>query len=197
MSACSYQPPPRRHQSLSTGCRLSRVVSVSSVLRKDSTQKPLRRSVCSVLKLRRHGSHGEPRLGRGLTALWFLVSQLALAALQHYHVSETVRDQSGTAISGAEIAPKSGTFTAQRVTDSEGRFEFADVPAEPGTIAVKAEGFGPVEQKWSAPGGEVKPLDIVLQPAPQFQRVSVTATRTEVRLGETPASVLVLSSIDL
>ncbi|MGD0694135.1 MAG: TonB-dependent receptor [Terriglobia bacterium] len=128
---------------------------------------------------------------------FFVAMQLVAAAPQHYRISGTVRDQSGTAISGAEITLKSGTFAAQRVTDSEGRFEFADVPAEPGTIAVRAEGFGPVEQKWLAPGGEVKPLDIVLQPAPQFQRVSVTATRTQVRLGDTPASVLVLSSTDL
>ena len=39
--------------------------SVSSVSRKDSTRRSLRRSVCSVLKLERHGGHGESCFGCG------------------------------------------------------------------------------------------------------------------------------------
>jgi hypothetical protein len=39
--------------------------SVSSVTRKNSTQRPLRSSVVSVLRLRRVGEHGEARFGCG------------------------------------------------------------------------------------------------------------------------------------
>jgi len=130
-------------------------------------------------------------------ALCFTASSLAPAAQQTYRIIGTVRDQSGAAVSSAEVTLTSGAFNAKDLSDSEGRFEFSNVPRESGTIAVKAEGFGAIVTKWSVQAGEVQPIEIVLQPASQFKRVSVTATRTEVRLSDTPASVLVLSAGEL
>jgi hypothetical protein len=52
-------------------CRAAKIfpavrgVSVSSMLRRASTRRSLRGSVCSVLKLERHGGRREPRLGWG------------------------------------------------------------------------------------------------------------------------------------
>ncbi len=50
----------------SSGAEISpsvRIVSATSVLRTDSTQRSLRCSVCSVLWIERHGGHRESRFG--------------------------------------------------------------------------------------------------------------------------------------
>jgi outer membrane receptor protein involved in Fe transport len=116
---------------------------------------------------------------------------------QQHRMSGIVRDQSGATVSGAEVTLRSGTFSATQVTSNEGRFEFADVPAGSGTVVVKAKGFADFEQKWTATGDQTVQLEIVLLPATLSERITVTATRTEVRLGDTPASVDVLSTEDL
>lgn len=130
-------------------------------------------------------------------SLTLAAPRVAAAASQDHRVSGTVRDQSGAAVAGAQVTLTSGSLTAKQITDSEGRFEFAEVPAESGTLVVNAEGFAHLEQKWLAQGSGVAPLDIVLSPASFSERVTVTATRTEVHLSDTPASVVVLSTEEL
>ena len=89
------------------------------------------------------------------------------------------------------------TYNSSRVTDSAGVFVFEELPATEGTIRVQARGFAPVSLNWSVPPGGSVHLEVSLSPAPVTERVTVTATRTQTRLSDTPGSARLLSSDDL
>ncbi|HEV2351696.1 MAG TPA: TonB-dependent receptor [Terriglobia bacterium] len=119
------------------------------------------------------------------------------AGPRDYRVTGTVRDPSGAAVTGAKVTLHIGTYTATRATDSQGRFEFENSPAPSGLVIVEAVGFSRVEKSWSAQDGAAANLEIVVSPANLSQQITVTATRTPVRLGDTPQSVVVLTHEDL
>lgn len=131
----------------------------------------------------------------------FAVSMLApihLAARpQGYGVAGAVRDPSGAAISGAKVTLSSGTFTATQATGDDGRFEFANLATASGKLIVQAPGFSRMEKSWTARPGAEEEIEIVLSPASLSQRLTVTATRTPVQLGDTPQSVVVLTHKEL
>jgi outer membrane receptor protein involved in Fe transport len=134
------------------------------------------------------------------TVAWFIAfSMLApihlTARPQDYRLVGTVRDQSGAAVAGAKVTLRAGTFTATQGTDDQGHFEFANSPG--GTVTVEAQGFSRVEKSWSGASGTGANLEIVLAPAALSEQVNVTATRTPVRLGDTPQSVVVLTHDEL
>jgi outer membrane receptor protein involved in Fe transport len=82
-------------------------------------------------------------------------------------------------------------------TDAEGRFSFSTEMPYGFTLTVGAAGFGRFERSWKEGewnGGELR---VVLAPPALSERVTVTASRAETRLGETAASVVVLSSDEL
>ena len=108
-------------------------------------------------------------------------------------ISGVVTDSSGAAISGAKVVLSSGGFHAIQVTDSRGRFRFAQVPVSQGTAQASAEGFLTRDVRWKA-GGE---LEITLAPAGPAEEVTVTANRAGTRVVDTPTSVVVLSPQDL
>lgn len=112
-------------------------------------------------------------------------------------VEGVVRDQAGAAIRGCEVVLHSGARTAARTADDAGAFAFEDVPARTGSLVVRAAGFATFAREWSLPDDGVAHLEIVLAPESLYERVNVTATRSEVRGGDTPASVAVLSEEDL
>src|SRR5690348_7110620 len=148
----------------------------------------------------RHFQNWPRRLAGPLA--WFIAfSMLAPANLvarpQVYRVSGTVRDQSGAAVAAAKVTLRTGTFSATQTTDEQGRFEFANSPAESGTVSVEARGFSRAEKSWSTASAEGANLEIVVAPAPLSEQVNVTATRTPVRLGDTPQSVVVLGHDEL
>ena len=116
---------------------------------------------------------------------------------QSSQVKGTVRDSSGGAVQGGQVTLHTGPSTETHLTDCEGRFEFVDVHALSGTIAVGAKGFAPHEQKWNATPGGTANLEIVLSPARVSEQLTVTATRAEVPLGDTPASVVLLTHKEL
>jgi outer membrane cobalamin receptor len=62
------------------------------------------------------------------------------------------------------------------------------------TLIIRAGGFAESQQQITPGAGE---LEIVLKPATLLEEVTVTATRTEQRLGDIPASVSVLSREDI
>ena len=84
-------------------------------------------------------------------------------------------------------------------TDSEGRFEFRDpFSAYHGlTLWVTAEGFARFERVWKEGEWDGGELRVVLSPPGFAERVTVTAARTETRLAETAASVVVLGEEEL
>jgi len=119
------------------------------------------------------------------------------ARAQTVRVEGTVRDARGVAVSGAEVKLRCPSFESSKTADSAGAFFFEGVPGTSGTILAQARGFEPLETQWSAAAGGTARLQITLSLETMRERVSVTATRTETRLDDTPASSLVLNAEDV
>ena len=113
-------------------------------------------------------------------------------------VRGVVVDQHGAPVPGAMVIlfAKSVDVTGAR-TDAAGRFDFG--PARPGgfTLTVTAEGFGRFEGGWKEGEWDGTELRVVLAPPTLAERVTVTAARTETRLAETAASVVVLEEEEI
>ncbi len=114
-----------------------------------------------------------------------LLALLLAFGLAQADVSGVVRDVTGAVVSGATVTLRTSTgVEEQTVTGPDGRFTFDEVNSAE-TIVVRAGGFGIVEQ----PLTREREIEIVLRPAGPLETVTVTATRTEQLLGNTPASV--------
>ena len=112
-------------------------------------------------------------------------------------ITGIVTDQNARAIAGADVFLYSlPVLIAQTRTDNEGRFTLNTRGSTQGTIFITHNGFSAYELEWnsSANGG---PFTIVLKPAMLSEEVVVSATRIESRVGETAASVAVVSREDL
>lgn len=116
------------------------------------------------------------------------------AAQQVSSLTGLVVDQEGAPVVGAQVSLKTEKNILQSVTGADGSFSFADVRGARGTLLISASGFKKTEQAWN---GQTTTMRVVLQPAGLAEQVTVSASRTETRLSETAASVLVLSSVDL
>src|SRR5215213_6655325 len=113
-------------------------------------------------------------------------------------IEGVVQDQTGAAVVRAEVTLKNGAAViGQSVTDSGGRFRFEVSTPAATILSVRAEGFAAFESRLDAAPTNLLGLEIVLAPAPLSEEVTVTATRTETRLGDTPASIVALSSTEL
>lgn len=118
------------------------------------------------------------------------------ARAQQVVISGVVEDESGAAISGAQITLKTAGSAQTHTTNEEGKFSFA-VPADSsGSLRVTAPGFAAVEQNWST-GTEPVALTFILRGATELQRVVVTAARSEIKLSEVPGSSVALSPEDI
>src|SRR6185436_1958143 len=101
----------------------------------------------------------------------------------------TVKDPDGLAVSGAVVEARSveGRVARSR-TDAEGRFTVA--LGEPAAeLVVRGQGFA--EARVAQP--QEGPLAIVLQPAALTETVTVTATSSEQRSGDLPASIALVN----
>jgi len=117
---------------------------------------------------------------------------LALAASS---ISGVVHDATGGAVSGAAVIVRVESGSEQRVTTGpDGRFSVDVAEARDVTVIVRAGGFAEKSERVTDVD---RPLQIVLAPAQLLEQVTVTASRTEQRLGDTPASVNVLHSEDI
>jgi outer membrane receptor protein involved in Fe transport len=111
-----------------------------------------------------------------------------------------VVDQNGAPVPGAlvTLAFHNNFIFGSVRTDAEGRFLFRDLSSSSGlTLSVTAEGFGDFKRSWWTGEWEGRELRVVLAPASFAERVTVTAARTETRLAETAASVVVLGHEEL
>lgn len=122
-----------------------------------------------------------------------LLFAVVAAAQGAIGVSGTVRDANGEAVSGARVMLDDGSGDRVATTDASGRFSFESVQADEVRVHVEALGFAPYEALCSI-GAD---LDVTLGPARVNEEVTVTAERTAMRVGETAASVVVLSRGDL
>ena len=107
-----------------------------------------------------------------------------------------VVDAKGAAISGAAVSlvnPKSADVGT--VTNAEGNFSLSGRITPLSRLTVAARGFAPFARKVANDG--VRDFTIVLQPSQVTADVTVSVTRTETRLNETPASIVVLSRSEL
>jgi len=112
---------------------------------------------------------------------------LALAASS---ISGVVHDSTGGVVSGARVIVRAASGPEQRVmTGPDGRFAVETSATGEVTVIVRAGGFAEKTERVSEGS---RALDIVLSPATLLEEVTVTATRTEQRLGDIAASVNVL-----
>jgi outer membrane receptor protein involved in Fe transport len=132
--------------------------------------------------------------GVALLSLVLLLSCGALA--EQIAISGSVRDRSGAAIADAEVVLSSGQFTASTHTNSGGNFSFDSVPRSSGTIRVNARGFSPQQENWSTNSDPLQ-LTFTLQPLGSSEQIVVSATRSEMKLGEVPGSAVLLTSQDV
>jgi outer membrane receptor protein involved in Fe transport len=118
-----------------------------------------------------------------------LVSSLAAGT-----ISGTIHDSTGGVVPGASITVRESGNEQRTVSGADGRFT-VDTPANGEVVLiVRAQGFAEKEQR--SPVGS-QDVDIVLAPASLLENVTVTASRTEQRLGDVPASVSVLRADDI
>jgi outer membrane receptor protein involved in Fe transport len=111
-------------------------------------------------------------------------------------VDGVVRDSTGAALESVTVELRCGPFLASTKTDESGRFVFHAVPSGKGSVAIATGGFVPVNEAWNSDGDAVH-LEITLRPAPVKEQVVVSATRTEIRLADTPGSTILLSAQDM
>ena len=115
-------------------------------------------------------------------------------------VSGIVRDPSGAGVPGASVVVRSanGGAEVRAVTSADGRFAVT-VTQGAVDVVVEARGFGRALEH-IVPHDHLEEglrVDITLQPATLLEEVTVTASRTDQRLGDVPASVNVLSSEEI
>lgn len=116
---------------------------------------------------------------------------------QTARIEGTVHDSSGAVIAGASVVLHFGSSQFEVKSSKNGSFSFAQVQATSGTVEISAQGFRPATQRWDLGTKPILTLDIILQPALTSEQVTVSATRTEIRLSETPGSTILLSQEDV
>ena len=139
-----------------------------------------------------------PARHAGLPAFYrllFILLQASLAFAQTASIRGSVRDPNGAVISGAEVTLLAGSSSATTMTDSAGNFKFSPVPMMSGEFIVHAAGFSEAHRAWST--NESAPIIIVLSPASNNERITVTATRIASRTEDVAANAVALSSPDL
>jgi outer membrane receptor protein involved in Fe transport len=113
-------------------------------------------------------------------------------------VRGVVVDENGSPVEGAWVVMLAPSVDVSFLkTDAEGYFDFGVAQQNWFSLTVQAEGFGKFVRHWEKGEWKGEAVRIVLAPPALSERVTVTASRAETRLGETPASVVVLSPDEL
>jgi outer membrane receptor protein involved in Fe transport len=124
--------------------------------------------------------------------MFTLLLTLAVLAPPQSVLTGSVRDTTGATVVGAIVVVEG---TPQRtVTGADGRF--AVTPGSTGSVVlvVRAAGFAEWRRTLATTAAA---LDIVLAPAGVLETVTVTPVRSEMRLGDVPASMSVLTRRDI
>lgn len=123
---------------------------------------------------------------RLLCILVIAFGALATSSFAQNSVTGVVRDTSGAPVSGATVVARIAGFERIASTDNDGRFEVR-VPAVPVLIEITAAGFRSFKQLRAG----TDKLDVTLAIAPRSEQTTVTATRTEAPLRDTPSTAVV------
>src|SRR5205823_13701211 len=105
-------------------------------------------------------------------------------------VAGVVHDSTGAAVAAASVVvrPVHAGVEVRASTSADGRFAVT-VPHDVVDVIVDARGFGRAVQRITPQDG-VEPrfqVEMTLQPATVLEEVTVTASRTDQRLGDVPA----------
>lgn len=126
-----------------------------------------------------------------LAATFVLSLLIGAVRAQETVVSGSVRDVDGRAITGAKVRlAADGLPELVKISDENGSFRFENVPAGYDTILVTAAGFAAFESILRD-----RPIDISLTPAKLTAEVTVSGSNT--KLGDTPASVVIVKGEEL
>jgi outer membrane receptor protein involved in Fe transport len=133
---------------------------------------------------------------RGLLCFIFFVCP-CISAAQTRTIKGTVSDASGEMIAGADIVLTQHGTRKSTQTDKAGQFSFSAVDENTATLTINARGFLP-QLKTIDPVREPSDrLEVVLRPSVASELVIVSASRTPIRLPETPGSSVLISQITL
>ncbi len=137
------------------------------------------------------------------TVCLLLLSNEAIAQLPSQQKSDrqvvegVVVDQAGAAVAAATVTLSSDSFRTTSHTDNQGHFHLGSIFQEALVLEITAEGFATVRQRVNPTTDVSTQLRVVLSPANVTGEVTVTATRTNTRLEETAASIVVLGQKEL
>jgi iron complex outermembrane receptor protein len=111
-------------------------------------------------------------------------------------VEGLVTTADGRAVAGARVGLV-GMAEPSSTSDVDGRFRLPNLPAGNYRLRVELEGFGRRERPVEVRSGATTRLRLALPFLPFSETVTVTATRSERRLGDSPADLTVLTREDL
>jgi outer membrane receptor protein involved in Fe transport len=121
----------------------------------------------------------------------------AAAAQTSPAITGVVRDASGAVIAGATIVVRAASGEEKRVVSGpDGRFTVSAPPAGALTVIISANGFSDARRTIAA-GGARQDLEIQLEAKGLAEAVTVTATRSEQRINDVPASVTVIDKEEI
>lgn len=130
-----------------------------------------------------------------LCVCFWLIFLTALPAFTQT-ISGVVSDSQNNPVGNAKVALLIEKRIVERTsTNAQGRFSLAGEIIPDSRLLVKARGYSDYSQMLASP--PTAPLTIQLLPAAVRGEVTVSITRTESRLSETPASIIVLDREDL
>jgi outer membrane cobalamin receptor len=110
-------------------------------------------------------------------------------------IAGVVVDQSGAAVADAVVRVEVGGNAVQEAqTTAEGRFTLSAGAARPARVVVTAAGFAQAVVDVPDAGGELR---VTLEPAPFFEAVNVTSTRTGIPRADPTVTVTVLPATEL
>lgn len=128
-----------------------------------------------------------------MLSFWLLSCCCLAQSAASRQIRGTVKDISGAALPGATVTLKQHGSHQSKIAGPDGAFEFSDLDNKQAELAVAAEGFAAVRRTIEA-GASDAVLSIVLEPQTGNTQIEVTASRTELSLNETPASVQILTA---
>jgi len=102
----------------------------------------------------------------------------------------------GRAVAGAHVGLV-GVPEPTSTSDADGRFHLSNVPAGTHRLRAQLEGYGRRERPVEVQSGATTRLNMALPFLPFSETVTVTATRSERKLGDSPADLTVLTREDL
>ena len=143
-------------------------------------------------KLRSDGNGKCTRTKIKSACIFLLLSVFCVLPIAAQKISGTVTDQKNAPVQNAEITVYDKTVVFARTnTDADGKFSIDLLNSKSSLLLVKANGFASFSRV--LPPNFNENLSIILEPQTLRDEVTVSITRTESKLAETPASVVVLT----